>query len=88
MSKLINFYWEQNIRRTLEEIKRCALKIEFSCQHQPLLDIPLANVVLDELYLMLRITGKYKSIYIFQNNISTLCIFFCNCGKLNYYFWG
>ena len=78
MSKPINFYWEQNIRRTLEEIKRCALKNEFSCQHQPLLDIPLENVVLDELHLMLRITGKYiKSIYIFQNNIFTLCIFFC-----------
>lgn len=26
--------------------------------HQPLLDIPLENVVLDELHLMLRVTGE------------------------------
>lgn len=43
--------------RTLEEIKKCALSQTHSCVHQPLLNIPLENIVLDELHLMLRITG-------------------------------
>ena len=68
MSKPMNFYWEDNIRRTLDEIKTCSLKNEFACQHPPLLDIPLENVVLDELHLMLRITGKRTNVifYIFS----------------------
>jgi hypothetical protein len=53
-------YWETRDHRTIEDIKSCALKSAFSCQHQPLLDIKLENVVLDELHLMLRITGIIK----------------------------
>jgi hypothetical protein len=57
MTKPMNFYWE-NCRRTLADMKKCALKKTMSCEHLPLLDKPLENVVLDELHLMLRITGK------------------------------
>jgi ATP:corrinoid adenosyltransferase len=59
MSKAMD-YWETHDHRTIEDIKSCALKSVFSCQHQPLLDIKLENVVLDELHLMLRITGIIK----------------------------
>ncbi|XP_028410462.1 uncharacterized protein LOC114533075 [Dendronephthya gigantea] len=55
MSRLQN-YWETQHGRSIEDIKECALKGHFSCQFQPLLNIKLENVVLDELHLMLRIT--------------------------------
>ena len=57
MSKSQDNYWMVNIKRTLEDIRQCCLKQEFSCQRPPLLDIPLDNIVLDELHLMLRVTG-------------------------------
>ena len=62
MSKAEDFYWRTDIVRTLDKIKDCATKQKFSCVHQPLLDIPLDNVVLDELQLMLRVTGEPFSI--------------------------
>ncbi|CAB3986080.1 Hypothetical predicted protein [Paramuricea clavata] len=46
----------ENIRRTLDNIRECCLNQTFSCEHPPLLNIPLENIVLDELHLMLRIT--------------------------------
>ena len=52
MSKPMDF-WETNECRSLKDIQDCAKKRMFSCQHKPLLE----NVVLDELHLMLRITG-------------------------------
>ena len=58
MSKPMNF-WETRECRSLKEIKDCAAKKPFSCQHQPLLEVKIENVVLDELLLMLRITGYY-----------------------------
>ena len=57
MSKSQDNYWMVNIKRTLEDIRQCCLKQEFSCQRPPLLDIPVDNIVLDELHLMLRVTG-------------------------------
>jgi hypothetical protein len=54
-------YWETQHGQSIEDIKECALKGQFSCQFQPLLDIKLENVVIDELHLMLRITGTEKS---------------------------
>ena len=57
MSKSQDNYWMVNIKRTLEDIRQCCLKQEFSCQRPPFLDIPLDNIVLDELHLMLRVTG-------------------------------
>ena len=50
-------YWVENEFRSLQDIRECAMKNQFSCQHKPLLHIKLENVVLDELHLMLRITG-------------------------------
>ena len=59
MTKHQDFYWEEEIVRSIDDIKTCAKTNTLSCEHKPLLDIPLSNVVLDELHLMLRVTGKY-----------------------------
>ena len=56
MSKPMGF-WETNHSR-LKHIQECALHNKFSCQHKLLLNVKLENVVLDELHLMLRVTGK------------------------------
>ncbi|CAB3992347.1 Hypothetical predicted protein [Paramuricea clavata] len=57
VSKHQNFYWE-NLTRTTKDIIECSMKNIFSCAFKPLVNIPLCNVVLDELHLMLRVTGK------------------------------
>jgi len=59
MTKPQNNYWEDHIARKLDGIIEDAKKKRHSCEHQPLLNIPLENVILDELHLMLRITGIY-----------------------------
>lgn len=51
-------YWVEEQGRTLEDLKTCSLKNQYGCEHLPLLQIPLTNVVLDELHLMLRVTGR------------------------------
>ncbi|XP_028417002.1 uncharacterized protein LOC114541217 [Dendronephthya gigantea] len=56
MSKSQEYYSHPPMSRTLEEIKKCALKQNLSCVHPPLVDIPLQNIVLDELHVMLRVT--------------------------------
>jgi hypothetical protein len=56
MSMPKDFYWG-DLARTITLIKEWAKSNKFSCQHKPLIDIPLENVVLDELHLMLRVTG-------------------------------
>ena len=49
--KPINYYNEEPMRRTLEEIKRlCHSRDNFGCIHDPLLNIPLTNVIPDELH--------------------------------------
>lgn len=59
MSKPMDFYiTDKEMIRTLEDIKKCALKNSYSCEHVPLVNIPLENIVLDELHLMLRVTGE------------------------------
>jgi len=58
MSKPKEYYWGASLARTLQQLKDCAKAQKYSCQHQPLLEIPLENVVLDELHLMLRVTDK------------------------------
>ncbi len=60
MSRHLDF-WETQHGRSIEDIKECALKGQFSCQFQHLLDIKLENVIIDELHLMLRITGTERS---------------------------
>ncbi|CAB3978408.1 Hypothetical predicted protein [Paramuricea clavata] len=57
VSKHQNFYWE-NLTRTTKDIIECSMKNIFSCAFKPLVNIPLCNVVLDELHLMLRVTDK------------------------------
>ena len=57
MSHPKDFYWRE-LARTLAKVKEDATTAKHSCQHQPLLNIPLENVVLDELHLMLRITRQ------------------------------
>ena len=55
-------YTSGNMKRTLDSIKRCAslskskpAKERLGIQHVPVLSINPANVVIDELYLLLRI---------------------------------
>ena len=57
MSKPKDYYCG-DIARSIDRIKEWAKSNKFSCQHQPLVSIPLENVVLDELHLMLRVTGQ------------------------------
>ena len=57
MSKARDYYWQESLVRTLQTIKDSANSKKLSCAHQPLLEIPLQNVILDELHLMLRVTG-------------------------------
>ena len=62
MSKPENYYCQKPRARTLTEVKKCALEQKLSCVHQPLIDIQLENIILDELHLMLRITGEINDI--------------------------
>ena len=55
MSKPLDF-WETHDCRSLEDIQDYAM---------PLLEVELKNVVVDELHLMLRITGNHYNIYIY-----------------------
>ena len=61
MSKARDYYWQESLVRTLQTMKDHTKNQKFSCVHKPLLEIPLENVVLDELHLMLRVTGMYTS---------------------------
>ena len=59
MTKPDTYYDSSPLRRTLEELHECALKSRgenYCCLHQPLLDIPLDHIILEELYLMFRVT--------------------------------
>ena len=53
-SKPMNYYNEEPMRRTLEEVKRlCGSKDNFGCIHDPLLNIPITQNIPDELHLLL-----------------------------------
>lgn len=59
MSKPDGYYDLPPIRRTTEELKELACKKSgenYCCCHEPLLNIPLDHIILDELHLMLRMT--------------------------------
>ena len=57
MSKPEKFYWSKEIVRTNQEMKLFCSKSKsnFGCIHPPLLKIELSHVVIDELYLLMRI---------------------------------
>lgn len=59
MSKTDNYYDNPPLRRTTDEMKEFASKKSgenYCCCYKPLFNIPLDNIILDELHLMLRIT--------------------------------
>lgn len=58
MSKPKDFYWEQHTSRKIGNFAEWARQKKYSCAHPPLLNVPLENVVVDELHLMLRITDN------------------------------
>ena len=60
MSRAEDPYWQEPLVRTLQTMKDHANNQKFSCVHKPLLEIPLENVILDELHLMLRVTGMCR----------------------------
>ena len=87
MSKPQDYYWSDHIARSLKDIMKCVKQQTYSCQHMPLVNIPLENVILYELHLMLQITGS-KSItsmyvYIIVGLIvyvrTLLCTIHCFC---------
>jgi len=50
MSKARDYYRQEHLVRTLQTTKDSAKNQKFSCAHQPLLEILLQNVILDELH--------------------------------------
>lgn len=73
MSKPHNYYWSDDMKRTILEMKELSLKTgndNFGCNHPPLLNVPLKNIVPDELHLMLRVTGIYVMCITFSVTIS------------------
>ena len=61
MSKPADFYCSDDMARTMQEIRKLSMKTgngKFGCIHPPLFNVPLQNIVPDELHLMLRITGN------------------------------
>ena len=59
MSKSEQHYESDPLRRTLQKIKEFASKSKgenYCCVHDPLLNIPLDHIMLDELHLLLRIS--------------------------------
>lgn len=56
MSKQGDFYSKPPMAFTLADVKKHATLTEFCCINQPLLNIPLHRIVLNELHLLLRIT--------------------------------
>jgi hypothetical protein len=63
MSKPECYYWSEEMKRTLEDLLNLCMKKKdkFGCINPPLLHIKLDNVRVDELHLLLRITGRYLS---------------------------
>ena len=58
-SKPMNYYNEEPMRRTLDKIRSlCHAKDNYGCIHDPLINIPISNVIPDVLHLLLRITDK------------------------------
>ena len=52
----MDFYNTGEMKRTLQEIREFQGSTKFNCIHPPLYDIDPHHVILDELYLMMRIT--------------------------------
>ena len=58
MTKDLDFYNSGELKRTSQEIRYFHGSKTFCCIHPPLFNIELDHVVLDELYLMMRITDR------------------------------
>ena len=57
MTKSGDYYNQPPMALTLADVKKYASdKNQFCCKDMPLLDVPLSNIVLDELHLLLRVT--------------------------------
>lgn len=62
MSKPEWYYWTEEMKRTLQDLLTLCMKKKdkFGCINPPLLNIKPENVRVDELHLLLRITGKFS----------------------------
>ena len=60
MSKPECFYTDQEFDsvRSIEEMQSLYLTNSFGCKHLPLINLPLENVIVDELHMLLRITDR------------------------------
>lgn len=57
MTRSGDYYNQPPMALTLADVKKYASdKNQFCCKDMPLLDVPLSNIVLDELHLLLRVT--------------------------------
>ncbi len=56
MTKSEAYYNELPMALTLADVKKHVESGKFGCKYMPLLDVPLCNIVLDELHLLLRVT--------------------------------
>lgn len=63
MSKPGDYYCKPPMSHTLEEVIKYAKagKREYCCIHEPLINVPLDHIILDELHLLLRITDVLLS---------------------------
>lgn len=61
---------------TIEDCKSCASGEKLSCEHPLLQKVPLQNIIMDELYLMPRISGSV--------HVHVLCIILFTSTKNNY----
>ena len=61
MSKPGDFYSKPPMGLTLADVKRHVSSSEYCCVSDPLLNIPLHHIVLDELHLLLRVTDVLMS---------------------------
>ena len=60
MSKPESYYTDPEIEsvRSIEEMQSWCLTNSFGCKHLPLINLPLENVIVEELHMILRITDR------------------------------
>ena len=61
MVKPEDFYWDDDVVRSMSDISKHAQSNSYGCRSEPLVKLPLTHVVMDELHMMLRITDRLLS---------------------------
>ena len=61
MAKPEDFYWDDDVVRSMSDISKHAQSNSYGCRSEPLVKLPLTHVVMYELHMMLRITDRLLS---------------------------